>query len=1111
MAGNDIQFKIPEVYCFYIAMQQCLMDEFNLLQGEMRGTREDTRQMLAERIINGVSTVIGFAAGQLVPGGGLLKPALQVLLKALMEYKNHRKANKRVLGDTLIKYSEKEKESYTLHLAHEAALVWTPAILWLRDRLKHLQCDADRIQNNFSFLGHIGAIRLFEYLLESDDILQPLNIALALIKGKSGSGHQQLFDNAIQYDSGFNSVRFTAEGFFGKVCYFYNHVLYVKNDYLDKTNAVVATRDPTYGYAQLWDDFFFSEGHFTNDAHLEMRTLPGTASFCVVKSPFRFISLQTIYSYLEDLKKTSAPGNPVLGFVDWLHNKHSSLYPRPNQRGNEEFLVPIFRGTIDGNMFPQLRLVTPNFTGVDFSYSCIQNFTIHSFNRSRLISCQFLNVKVSSLSGARLDGSWIVNCDFSNIQLDESLYLNNCVVDQTSLLGLRVSPLARLEFDGTKFDAFTRASAKENPTLSQNEFCKETIQTDEAERQRLEILKNIEIADLKRVYEEKRAEEEKKLEEYKAQFEKEQKEQFQKQQGETINLANRISNLERQLATSNPLTNAPSFLNVQEILDEQRFNPNLWASLSNQLLISTKGENGQSGDKGRNGNSAAGYGANGNHGEDGIPGQDGRNARDDIEVTMAAIMDLKILYVRDDHGAINPTLVTLTPDTTIHLNASGGDGGNGGHGGHGGSGGRGKDGANATTYSKGEDGGNGGDGGSGGRPGQGGRGGDARRISVKVEETQSFLLALIASAVAEGGAAGRNGEPGLGGRGGDGGIGGKDHYWTETVGSGENRYTVTHHNPGGSNGSQGRKGADAAPLRSVIMSGTNGRVQYRLFDGKFSQSKNYSSIFDPQLVSAVLVGSDDGIIEPGENIMFSSLVVANNSEMPTPKFGISVGVNAAKLIRFNDVDRAMYRDSILNTERVTFPDLPASVYDGVPFGHRPYIEESNPSFRVYVEPLQVVMPKFDVDTRDKVKSFFHSRFPIELSEPGYTQALVLGHCVPIHFKVRNISALDYGANGTANREVFVSINAECGTITPDGLAFANTTGSGCSLKASAVFKVTTVKSLSELHMSGAVKMLSPDIPLYSQVMLRLALRITNINSSVEKRLIQQIDIPVQIT
>eukprot|EP01040_Poterioochromonas_malhamensis_P015325 gene15325-17140_t len=628
MAGNDIQFKIPEVYCFYIAMQQCLMDEFNLLQGEMRGTREDTRQMLAERIINGVSTVIGFAAGQLVPGGGLLKPALQVLLKALMEYKNHRKANKRVLGDTLIKYSEKEKESYTLHLAHEAALVWTPAILWLRDRLKHLQCDADRIQNNFSFLGHIGAIRLFEYLLESDDILQPLNIALALIKGKSGN--------------------------------------------------------------------------------------------------------------------------------------------------------------------------------------------------------------------------------------------------QTSLLGLRVSPLARLEFDGTKFDAFTRASAKENPTLSQNEFCKETIQTDEAERQRLEILKNIEIADLKRVYEEKRAEEEKKLEEYKAQFEKEQKEQFQKQQGETINLANRISNLERQLATSNPLTNAPSFLNVQEILDEQRFNPNLWASLSNQLLISTKGENGQSGDKGRNGNSAAGYGANGNHGEDGIPGQDGRNARDDIEVTMAAIMDLKILYVRDDHGAINPTLVTLTPDTTIHLNASGGDGGNGGHGGHGGSGGRGKDGANATTYSKGEDGGNGGDGGSGGRPGQGGRG------------------------------------------------------------------------------------------------GTNGRVQYRLFDGKFSQSKNYSSIFDPQLVSAVLVGSDDGIIEPGENIMFSSLVVANNSEMPTPKFGISVGVNAAKLIRFNDVDRAMYRDSILNTERVTFPDLPASVYDGVPFGHRPYIEESNPSFRVYVEPLQVVMPKFDVDTRDKM-------------------------------------------------------------------------------------------------------------------------------------------------
>ncbi len=1114
MAGNDIQFKIPEVYHFYIAMQQCLMDEFNLLLGMMRDTREDTRQILMERIMNGAANALGIAAGALFPGGGLLKPFMKILMNAVHEQVTHRKANKTTLAQHLVKCSEREKESYTFLLSHEAAVVWTPSILWLRDRLKRIGCNDTTIQNNFSFLGHIGAIRLFEFLLEYDDgAIKPSNVALALIKGKSGSGHQKLFDNALQYDIGLNKVRFTAEGFFGKVCYFYDHVLYVKNDYLDKENAGANTRDPTYGYAQLWSDFFLTEGHFTNDAHLEMRTLPGTASYCILKSPFRFITIQTIYSYLEDLR-TTAPGNPILGLVDWLHNKFPQFYPREAQRNKEELLIPVFRGTIDGNMFPQLRQVTPNFTGVDFSYSAIKNLTIHSFHRSRLINCFLENVKVLSLSGTRLDQSTIINCDFSNIRLTEPLHLNCCQVFQTSFIGFQESLLAKLEFNETKFDAFTRNTVSDNSTLSQNDFCKESVQSIEAADKRQVTLSKVEIEEMKRSIENLYAlrEEEKKQEEERKEAAEMNRHQNEKKQLETNQaMEARVRYLEVQLAQRISPVNAPNFLNVQQILDEQRFNPNIWASLTNHLLISTKGEKGQNGDKGKNGNSAAGYGANGDHGEDGAPGQDGRNARDDIEVTMAAILDLKVLYVRDDHGAINPTLMTLTADTKIHLNASGGDGGHGGHGGHGGGGGRGKDGADATSYSKGEDGGNGGDGGSGGRPGQGGRGGDARRIRVRVDDTQSFLLAFIASAVAEGGAAGRNGEPGLGGRGGEGGIGGNDYSWTETVGSGENRYTVTRHNPGGRNGSQGRKGADASPLRSMIMSGAVGRVQYQLFDGNFTQARNFSNIFNPQLVSAVLVGSDDGIIEPGEMIMFSSLDVTNNSDMPTPKFGISVGANVDKIIRFNDSDRAMYRDSIINAARVTFPDLPASVYDGVPLGHRPYIEESNPSFSVYIEPVQVVMPKFDVDTRDKTKASFHSRFPIELSEPGYTQALVLGHCVPIHFKIRNISALDYGMKGAANREVFVSINAECGTITPDGLVFSNTTGSGFSLKASAVFKVMEIKSLSELHMSGAVKMLSPDIPLYSQVMLHLSLRITNINSSIEQRVIQQIDIPVQIT
>ncbi|PVH72749.1 hypothetical protein DL98DRAFT_576655 [Cadophora sp. DSE1049] len=224
----------------------------------------------------------------------------------------------------------------------------------------------------------------------------------------------------------------------------------------------------------------------------------------------------------------------------------------------------------------------------------------------------------------------------------------------------------------------------------------------------------------------------------------------------------------------------------------------------------------------------------------------------------------------------------------LFISARGGNGGNGGWGEGGQDGGDGMSGRDADEWHPGGQGGRGGNGGDAGYGTDGGNGGPGGNIEIRVREDDMCLLIALDwdNSGGQGGAQGQHGIPGSGGRGGRGGHG---HSWVEhhdprayDDDSHRGYHSANRHMPRGYPGSNRW---DSAPARSILRnssSGRDGQIHFVVVFNDGTVSK-YASRYDLRIENWMLKDdNDDGIYEPGENIMVQNIAVRNHGEMPAP-------------------------------------------------------------------------------------------------------------------------------------------------------------------------------------------------------------------------------------
>ncbi len=258
----------------------------------------------------------------------------------------------------------------------------------------------------------------------------------------------------------------------------------------------------------------------------------------------------------------------------------------------------------------------------------------------------------------------------------------------------------------------------------------------------------------------------------------------------------------------------------------------------------------------------------------------------------------------------------------VFIHAVGGKGGNGGRGGNGQPGSTGTAGSDATRYSSGGNGGPGGNGGDAGNPSDGADGGPGGSVSLAVGECDQGLLMLIKGNLA-GGEIGFAGEPGRGGRGGKGGRGGSSHHWTETEsytdsqGKHQTR-TVSHSNPGGSNGRPGRDGAPSAYRARDGSPGEPGQFRITVVHRDGTRT-DYPSPYDLELVTFD-IASEYEILEPDSLVSIDRIVVRNIGGMPTPEnYTVRIYLASDRWVESDEVDLVMHR-SLRPGETYTFAD-----------------------------------------------------------------------------------------------------------------------------------------------------------------------------------------------
>ena len=384
----------------------------------------------------------------------------------------------------------------------------------------------------------------------------------------------------------------------------------------------------------------------------------------------------------------------------------------------------------------------------------------------------------------------------------------------------------------------------------------------------------------------------------------------------------------------------------------------------------------------------------------------------------------------------------------IELVATGGDGGDGGDGGRGGDGARGRRGSDASRYSSGGNGGAGGDGGDGGDGTSGAHGGAGGRIVVRVRDTDTHLLMLLARDVrgGDGGTAGDNGRGGWGGKGGD---GGSSYSWTESEsytdsnGQSQSRST-SHSNSGGSDGRSGREGRSATAVLRDGSTGKEGAFGIEVLDPAARTTK-YPSRYDVRLVSfRHRNDNDDGIYEPEEKVFVSHVEIENVGGMPTPSH--------------HDIRIGLVDDGWIAPADARLK-LPRSLAPGQ--RHVFAAEELALTLRVF-RPQQSSGPlaaaetmRFFADLPDARRRFAHFetpaskeigrlviRFPVEASPLESLFSLAPGQAARIRWSITNVSEKALGReSGELGRAVSVYLGlARESRLGPESIHFIDDTG-----------------------------------------------------------------------
>ena len=450
------------------------------------------------------------------------------------------------------------------------------------------------------------------------------------------------------------------------------------------------------------------------------------------------------------------------------------------------------------------------------------------------------------------------------------------------------------------------------------------------------------------------------------------------------------------------------------------------------------GRGGQNGAPGCNGlkgapgiTSHAGF--PGSRGQDGLPGRngwpgqnggDGGNGSNGSDLSLFLSGDTNHLQISGSYeGSIQ--LGGDQCEYIVFVDCSGGNGGVGGSGGAGGYGGQGGEGGNGGNGGHGQhsgtshpggnggnggDGGNGGPGGVGGYGGRGGRGGNSGNGGLcAIQSYDARLLHLVEVAcnagyqgnLGTGGKAGFGGVGELGGNGGFGGAGGKGGPTSDHSGIMPPGHSGVGGNPG-YKGQDGHRGQDG-PIGLRGNEGIKGGLSFVLLstDGQLILEQSafrYDVQVDPGSV-AIASAVNDGIIEPNEKIIITSLNVQNIGKMTLPE-GALVSMVTSSTVKFHPMKVALPPLRQQETHTIV-QEFYGRVFD-VPPPNKPgpYVGEAN--FETRVDLLR--RPFESGKTLHKLVV----QYPIKLESIHSQENLGRGEQTRVDITIANISSLPYG-------------------------------------------------------------------------------------------------------
>ncbi|MGZ3671044.1 MAG: DUF7932 domain-containing protein [Bdellovibrionota bacterium] len=361
---------------------------------------------------------------------------------------------------------------------------------------------------------------------------------------------------------------------------------------------------------------------------------------------------------------------------------------------------------------------------------------------------------------------------------------------------------------------------------------------------------------------------------------------------------------------------------------------------------------------------------------------------------------------------VNET-ATLAALKEIDIYAAGGNGydgdnGSSGYSGNNGSDGwNGQDGSSGCPPSSGSNGTNGSDGTSGGNGGDGGdagNGGNGGQVRVTTAADSSELLLLVKSTVAagSGGSGGSGGAGGSGGRGGRGGSAGR---------GGQNTCTDDKGNfvggPSGSDGwagSDGRNGSDGYAGRngSDGRDGRSGNMVYVNTDA--SGTHEYAHAFKLTINSVKAIDdNEDGVVEPGEGISITEIVISNSGPMPTPAgqalnltfaANSTLAIKAAAAVPITDVIPGN------TTKTLTFAKgvLTFTVPDDAKLVGKDTLLSTNLGINT-----------FSIQSADKTGLSIH--WPVGLIAGSNNSSFYFGAQKVLNYTIKNVTSKDVGPSG----------------------------------------------------------------------------------------------------